>query len=85
MNLAKFFNHDFKNGDFMLYDKDGVVIYYEYSYGAWCKWAYDKNGNEIYFEDSDGYRIKREYDDDGHEVYCDDFLLKDQNNHIKRK
>ena len=39
MNLAKFFDHDFNNGDFILYDKNGDVIYCEDSANEWAKWA----------------------------------------------
>jgi len=40
---------------FEIKDKNGKVIYYEYSNGNWHKSEYDSNGNEIYCEPSDGY------------------------------
>ena len=42
--------------EFPLYikDKNGNNIYYEDSYGLWCKTEYDSKGNEIYYEDSTG-------------------------------
>jgi len=54
MNLAKFFNHNFNNGGFSLYDKNNNEIYYEDSSGYWYKKEYDKNNNEIYYENSSG-------------------------------
>ena len=53
MNLANFFNHNFNDGGFFLYDKDGNEIYSEYSDRFWCKRKI--NGNIYYHEYSDGY------------------------------
>ena len=71
MKLAEKFNHDFKNGDFKLFDSNGNKIYFEKPYGYWSKSEYDSNGNEIYFEISDGYWSKSEYDSDGNKIYCE--------------
>ena len=71
MNLAKKFNHDFKNGGFGLYDSNGNEIYFEDPYG-WFKKEYDSNGNKIYFENSYGVWCKYEYDSNGNETYFED-------------
>ena len=53
MNLAKFFNHDFDNGYFRLYDKNGNVIYHENALnGVWWKREFDIDKNVIYHESS---------------------------------
>ena len=69
MKLAKKFNHDFKNGNFSLYDSNGNEIYYETPTGSWYKSEYDSNGNEIFYEDSKGYWFKEEFDSNGKSTY----------------
>ena len=54
---------------FIIKDKNGKVIYSEYSTGSWSKGQYDQNSKEIYYEDSNGYWSKREYDQNGKEIY----------------
>ena len=46
MNLVKFFNHDFKNGDFKLYDKNNNQIYFEDSNKFWWKKEFDEHNNQ---------------------------------------
>jgi hypothetical protein len=43
-----------KEFPFIIKDKNGNLIYSEYSTGYWYKCEFDSNGNRIYFEDSDG-------------------------------
>ena len=54
---------------FEIKDKNGKVIYYEDSYGYWCKNEYDSNGNLTYVENSNGFWRKKEYDSNGNEIY----------------
>jgi len=68
-SIAEFFNHDFKNGYFRLYDKKENCIYLELSDGYWSKREYDSKGNCIYFENSRKYWVKCEYDSKGNEIY----------------
>ena len=56
---------------FIIKDKNGNVIYYEYSNGDWWKSKYDSNGNQIYSENSDVFWIKKEYDSNGNQIYCE--------------
>ncbi len=70
MTIAQQFNHNFENGDFLLFDSNGNKIYYETSDGYWEKRGFDSlDGNIIYFEDSDGFWAKREYDSNGNGIY----------------
>jgi len=54
MDLAVFFNHDFENGSFKLYDKNGNVIFYESLYRCWIRYELDENGEITFWEVSDG-------------------------------
>jgi len=68
--LVKFFtNHDFNDGDFKLYDKNGNKIYHETSDGYWYKVKFDDSDNETYFEDSHGTWNKRKYDENHNMIY----------------
>jgi hypothetical protein len=58
-----------KDFPFTIENKNGDIIYYEYSTGYWGKREYDDNGNRIRFENSNGYWSKREYNADGNEIY----------------
>ena len=58
-----------KQFPFEIKDKNGKVIYYEDSYGYWCKNEYDSNGNLTYVENSNGFWRKKEYDSNGNEIY----------------
>lgn len=40
---------------FIIKDKNGNVIYFEYSDGDWYKVDSDSNGNKIYLEYSSGF------------------------------
>ena len=65
--IAQFLNvKDFR---FVIKDKNGNKIYFENTYGFWCKSEYDDQGNLIYSEDSDGVWRKSEYDEQGKEIY----------------
>ncbi len=57
-----------KDFPFKIKDKEGRVIYSEYSHNFWCKREYDSNGNKIRYENSDGFWCKREYDSDNNEI-----------------
>jgi YD repeat-containing protein len=57
-----------KDFPFVIKDKNGNPIYFEYSNGYWFKSEYDDQGNEIRYENSNGYWNKREYDDEGDEI-----------------
>ena len=53
--IAEQIKWDFKtNGDLVIRDKNGNLIYREYSNGCWTKREYDSKGREIYFETSKG-------------------------------
>ena len=72
MNLAKFFNHDFKNGDFILYDKNNNEVYFEDSKEFWWEKEFDENNNEIYFKNSNKYWWERKYDKNNNAIYFED-------------
>jgi hypothetical protein len=68
--IAKQINWDFEvNGKLEIKDKNGNLIYYEFSDGYWKKRKYDSKCNLIYLEDSDGYWAKREYDSQSNQIY----------------
>ena len=74
-------NWDFKtNGSLIIKDKNGNLIYSEYSDGYWKKWKNDSQDNCIYWEDSNGYWTKYEYDSGGNCIYW-----RDSNGVIKDK
>ena len=53
--IAEQIKWDFKtNGDLVIRDKNGKLIYLEYSGGYWEKYEYDSQGNQIYLENSKG-------------------------------
>ena len=63
---------------FEIKDKNGKVIYCEYSNRYWYRWEYDSNGKEIYSEDSDEYWEKREFNSNGNRIYyenCDGVIV----------
>ncbi len=43
-----------KDFPFVIKDKDGKQIYYEYLNNYWTKYEYDANGKQIYSENSNG-------------------------------
>ena len=61
-----------KDFPFVIKDKDGNEIYFEYSNGSWWKCECDANGNEIYCEYSNGYWQKYERDANGKVIYYED-------------
>ena len=69
--IAQFLN--IKVFPFEIKDKNGKIIYQEYSDGYWIKQEYDSNGNITYFENSNGiwykYKYEYEYDSKGNEIY----------------
>ncbi len=68
--IAQQINWDFEvNGKLEIKDKNGNLIYYEFSDGYWAKREYDSQSNQIYFENSDGYWSKWEYDSQGNKMY----------------
>lgn len=70
MKLSEFFKHDFKNGDFQLFDKDGRVMYEESKpddqdpCGFWAKYIRE-DGSRSYMELSNGYCSKATYNEAG--------------------
>ena len=72
MKLAKFFNHDFDNGYFRLYDRDGNTVYHEDPDGYWIKKMLNDGGRVIYCEYLDGFWWKYEFDKNGRKIYCED-------------
>ena len=70
MTIGQQIKWDFKtNGKLVIKDKNGNLIYIEYSFGAWVKFEYDSQGNQIYHEDSDGHWAKWEHDSEGNLIY----------------
>jgi len=70
MTIGQQIKWDFKtNGNLVIKDKNGNLIYIEYSFGAWVKFEYDSQGNQIYHEDSDGHWAKWEHDSEGNLIY----------------
>jgi hypothetical protein len=55
-----------------LFDKNGRLIYNQFSINRWIKWEFDENGKQIYLENSKGYWSKSEYDVRGDEIYYED-------------
>jgi hypothetical protein len=69
ITISQFLN--VKDFPFEIKDKNGKLIYFEYSNGLWFKSEYDDRGKEIRFENSTGLWIKREYDDQGNGIYIE--------------
>ena len=69
--IAQQIKWDFTNGDLIIRDKNGNLIYFENSKGFCAKYEYDSQGNQIYFEDSKGDWVKQEWDSHG-EIYYED-------------
>ena len=71
--IAQQIKWDFEtNGDLVIRDKSGNLIYREYSNGDWGKSEYDSQGKVIYWETSSGFCEKREYDSQGNLIYYED-------------
>ena len=56
-------------GNFELFNAEGLKVYHEHHSGFWVKHEYNDAGNPVYHEDSDGCWFKREYNDKGTQVY----------------
>lgn len=53
--IAQQIKWDFEtNGEFIIRDKNGRIIYFEKPDGYWAKWEYDSQDRPLYYEDSDG-------------------------------
>jgi hypothetical protein len=81
MTIAQQIKWDFKtNGDLVIRDKSGNLIYREFSNGDWGKSEYDSQGKVIYFENSTGLWAKYEYDSGGNQIYYENSvgLIKDK-------
>jgi hypothetical protein len=53
--IGQWLNWDFDaNGNLGIKDKNGNVVYYEYSTGYWLKREFDSQGKVIYLENSSG-------------------------------
>jgi len=72
-----------KEFPFEIKDKNGNLIYYQFSDGNWYKKEFDSNGNEIYYEDSNGYWCKREFDSNGNKIYFENCNGKIEDNRPK--
>jgi hypothetical protein len=57
------------NIPFEIEDKNGRMIYREWSDGTWIKKSYNESGLETEFETSEGYHSTYEYDEKGHVIY----------------
>ena len=79
--FAQFLN--IKVFPFEIKDKNGNVIYYEFSNGNWYKREYDSKGKEIYSEYSDGYWYRYEYDSKGNVNYFENSEGKIRDNRPK--
>ena len=53
----------------VLYNAQGLEIYYENQNGNWYKWEYNEQCKMIYFEDSKGFWWKKQYDEKGEVLY----------------
>ena len=70
MTIAQQIKWDFEtNGNLEIRDKNGNLIYLEFSNGFWAKWEYDSQDNLIYVVDSKGNWEKHEYDSNGDRIY----------------
>ena len=58
-----------KEFPFVIRDKNGNGIYWEFYNKYWVKNEYDDQGNQIYWENSNGSWLKAEYDDQGNQIY----------------
>ena len=56
-----------ENKDLKFYNKEGVQVYWYYTYpdGYWYEYTYDKKGNVLTYKDSKGYWEERTYDKKG--------------------
>ena len=54
MTIGQQIKWDFTNGDLVIRDKNGKLIYLEYSGRYREKYEYDSQGNQIYLENSKG-------------------------------
>jgi hypothetical protein len=71
--IAQQIKWDFKtNGSLIIRDKNGNLIYREFSNGIWGKYERNSQGRLIYYEGSNGYWEKREWDSQGKEIYYED-------------
>jgi hypothetical protein len=57
------------NIPFEIKDKNGRIIYREWSDGVWIKKSYNESGLETEFETSEGYHSTHEYDENGNVIY----------------
>jgi len=72
-SLAKFFNHNFDNGYFRMYNNNGDTIYHEDLNGFWIKEYFNGGGRKkIYCEYLDGFWWKQEFNGNGKKVYLED-------------
>ena len=70
--IAQQIKWDFNiNGELIIKDKNGKLIYAEDSDGNWGKFEYDSQDNLIYCEDSKGNWEKCEYDSQDNLIYCE--------------
>ena len=71
--IAQQIKWDFKtNGSLIIRDKNGNLIYREFSNGICGKYERNSQGRLIYYEGSNGYWEKREWDSQGKEIYYED-------------
>jgi hypothetical protein len=52
-----------------IFNKKGLLLYYELDNNQWRIFEYGSNEKIIYHEDSDGYWVRREYNSNGKEIY----------------
>ena len=73
MTIAQQIKWDFKtNGSLIIRDKNGNLIYREFSNGIWGKYERNSQGRLIYYEGSNGYWVKYERNSQGKVIYYED-------------
>ena len=71
--IAQQIKWDFEtNGSLQIRDKNGNLIYREFSNGYCGKYERNSQGKLIYYEGSNGYWEKHEWDSQGNEIYFED-------------
>ena len=61
-----------KEFPFIIKDKNGNIIYYEFEDKSWVRRELDEEGNETYYETYSGFWSKSEYDSNNNNLYYED-------------
>jgi len=74
---------DYESNTKDIFNKKGLLLYYETSNGYWVRREYNENGKTLYYVNSEGLWIKQEFDDNGGIIYretsSDGILLDNRN------